>query len=73
MGDVDGDFLLPRFMCHRGDFREDINEKCLLCEKDDNGIEHVINEYEKLEKERKNLILELNKLDDKIKNKTLLE
>ena len=60
-------------MCHRGAFREDINKKCLLCEKDNNGIEHVINECEKLEKERKNLIVELNKLDDKIKNKTLLE
>ena len=41
---VDGDFLLLRFMCHRGAFREDINKKCLLCEKDNNGIEHVINE-----------------------------
>ena len=60
-------------MCHRGAFREDINKKCLLCEKDNNGIEHIINECEKLEKERKNLIVELNKLDDKIKNKTLLE
>ena len=60
-------------MCHRGAFREDINKKCLLCEKDNNGIEHVINECEKLEKERKNLIVELNKLDDKIKNKTLIE
>jgi hypothetical protein len=70
---VDGDFLLLRFMCHRGAFREDINKKCLLCEKDNNGIEHVINECEKLEKERKNLIVELNKLDVIIKNKTLLE
>lgn len=60
-------------MCHKGAFREDINKKCLLCEKDNNGIEHVINECEKLEEERKNLIVELNKLDDKIKNKTLHE
>ena len=30
---VDGDFLLLKFMCHRGAFRKDINEKCLLCEK----------------------------------------
>ena len=70
---VDGDFLLLRFMCHRGAFREDINKKCLLCEKDNNGIEHVINECEKLKKERNQLIVELNKLDNKIKNKTLLE
>ena len=28
---VDGDFYLLRLMCHRGAFREDINEKCLLC------------------------------------------
>ena len=60
-------------MGHKGDFREDINEKWLLCEKDNNRIEHVINEFEKLEKERKNLIIELSKLDDKIRNKTLLE
>ena len=45
----------------------------ILCEKDNNGIEHVINECEKLEKERKNLIVELNKLDDKIKNKILIK
>ena len=60
-------------MCHRGAFREDINKKCLLCEIDKSGLEHFINECEKLEKERKNLIVELNKLDDNIKNKTLLE
>ena len=30
---TDGDFLLLRFMCHRGAFREDINKKCLLFEK----------------------------------------
>ena len=29
---IDGDFLLLKFMCHRGAFREDINRKCLLCE-----------------------------------------
>ena len=60
-------------MCHRGAFRVDINKKCLLCEKDNDGIKQFINECEKLEKERKNLIVELNKLDDKIRNKTLLE
>ena len=70
---VDGDFLLLKFMCHRGAFREDINEKCLLCEKEDNGIEHVINNCNKLKKERNELITELNKLDAETKNKTLLK
>ena len=40
-------------MCHRGAFREDINKKCLLFEKDNDGIKQFINECEKLEKERK--------------------
>ena len=70
---TDGDFLLLRFMCHRGAFREDINKKCLLCEKEDNGIEHVINNCNKLKKERNDLITELNKLDANTKNKTLLK
>ena len=39
-------------MCHRGSFREDINKKCILCKNADNGIKHVINEYEKLKTER---------------------
>ena len=60
-------------MCHRGAFREDINKKCLLCEKEDNGIEHVINNCKKLSKERNELITELNKLDAETKNKTLLK
>ena len=25
---IDGDFLLLRYMCHRGAFKNDINEKC---------------------------------------------
>ena len=56
---IDGDFLLLKFMYHRGAFRKDINEKCLLCETEDNGIEHVINNCKKLEKERNELITEL--------------
>ena len=60
-------------MCHRGAFRKDINEKCLLCEKEDNGIEHIINNCKKLSKERNELITELNKLDAETKNKTLLK
>ena len=50
-----------------------LGEKCLLCDKENTGIKHVINDCEKLKKERNNLIIELNKLDNKIKNKTLLE
>ena len=60
-------------MCHRRAFREDINKKYLLCEKEDNGIEHVINNCKKLKKERNELITELNKLDANTKNKTLLK
>ena len=50
---INGKFLLLRFMCHRGAFREDINEKYLLCEKEDNGIEHVINNCKKIKKRKK--------------------
>ena len=60
-------------MCHRGAFREDINKKCLLCEKEDNGIEHVINNCKKFKKERNELISELKKLDVETKNKTLFK
>ncbi len=40
-------------MWHRGAFREDINKKCVLCEKDNDWIKQFINKCEKLEKERK--------------------
>ena len=39
---VDGNFVLLKFMCHRGCFREDIYKKCVLCKKEDNNIKHVI-------------------------------
>ena len=60
-------------MCHRGVFRKDINEKCAFFETEDNGIEHVMNNCKNLEKERIELIKELNKLDVETKNKTLLK
>ena len=60
-------------MCHRGAFREDINEKCLFCKTEDNGIEHVTNNCIKFKKEREEIINKLNNLDINIKNKTLLE
>ena len=44
---VDGDFLLLRYMCHRGVFREDIIEKCVFCKTEDNGIGHVTNNLKK--------------------------
>ena len=70
---VDGDFLLLRFMCHRGAFREDINKKCVLCKTEDNGIEHVTNNCIKFKKEREEIIKKFNNLDANTKNKTLLE
>ena len=70
---VDGDFLLLRFMCHRGAFREDINKKCVFCKTEDNGIEHVTNNCIKFKKEREEIIKKLNNLDANTKNKTLLE
>ena len=42
---VDEDFLLLRYMCHREAFRNDINEKCVLCKTEGNGIEHVTNNW----------------------------
>ena len=56
---VDGDFLLLRYMCHRGAFREDINEKCLFCKTEDNGIEHVTNKCIKFKKAREEIIKNL--------------
>ena len=47
---IDGDFLLLRFMCHRGAFRKDINGKCVFCKTEDNGIEHIINNCIKFKK-----------------------
>ena len=70
---VVGDFLLLRYMCHRGAFWEDIIKKCVFCKTEDNGIEHVTNNCIKFKKVREELIDKLNKLDANTKNKTLLE
>ena len=43
-------------MCYRGSFREDINEKCILCKNAYNGINHLINEYEKIKTKKKYII-----------------
>ena len=60
-------------MCHRRAFREDINEKCVFCKTEDNGIEHITNNCIKFKKEREEIIKKLNNLDANIKNKILLE
>ena len=60
-------------MCHRGAFRNDINEKCVFCEIENNGIEHVTNNCIEFKKEREEIIKKLNNLDANTKNKTLLE
>ena len=54
---VDGNFLLLRFIYHRGCFREDIYKKCVLCKKEDNKIKHVINECEIMKELRDKLFI----------------
>ena len=49
-------------MCHRGFFREDIFEKCILCKKENNGIKYINNEYIVLKELRDKLINEHIKL-----------
>ena len=62
-----------RFILGRGVFRNDINDKCILCKNSDNSQEHVVNECAKTKKLRTKLIKELNDLDNATKNKTLLD
>ena len=66
-------FFLLRFILGRGTFRNDINDKCILCKDSDNSQEHVVNECAKTEKLRTKLTKELNDLDNTTKNKTLLD
>ena len=65
--------LLLRFILGRGAFRNDINDKCILCKNCDNSQEHVINECGKTETLRIKLTKELNDLDNSTKNKTILD
>ena len=65
--------LFLRFILGRGAFRNDINDKCILCKNSENSQEHVVNECAKTEKLRARLIKELNDLDNATKNKTLLD
>ena len=62
---VNSDFILLKFMCHRGSFREDIYKKCVLCKDADNGLEHVVNECAKLKNERKQLLKDLNNINNR--------
>ena len=70
---VDGDHLLLRFILGRGVFRNDINDKCILCKDSEHSQEHVVNECTKTKKLRTELTKGLNDLDNATKNKTLLE
>ena len=56
--------VLLKFMCHRYSFREDINEKCILCDYPENSIEHVLNKSKKLSRERRKLLENLNKINN---------
>ena len=69
---VDSDFLLLKFMCHRGSFREDIYKKCVLCQKKENNIKHVVNECEIMKELRDKLKNVLEGLDRKTINLNLL-
>ena len=60
-------------MCHRRAFRKDANKKCVFCETEDNGIEHITNNCIKFKKVREEIIKKLNNMDANTKNKTLLE
>ena len=60
---VNSDFILLKFMCHRGSFRDDIYKKCILCKDADNGLIHVVNECAKLANERKQLLKDLNSIN----------
>ena len=62
---VNSDFILLKFMCHRGSFRDDIYKKCVLCKGADNGLKHVVNECAKLKNERKQLLKDLNNINNR--------
>ena len=62
-----------RFILGRGAFRNDINDKCILCKDSDNSQEHAANECVKTEKLRTKLTKDLNDLDNATKNKTILD
>ena len=61
------------FILGGGAFRNDINDKCMLCKNSDNSQEHEFNDRAKTEKLRIKLAKELNDLDNATKNKTLLD
>ena len=64
-----------RFMWKPGTFKENIYKKCLLSKKENNNNSKklMISNCARLKGEREELIKELNELDNKACNKTLLK
>ena len=62
---VNSDFLLLKFMCHRGSFRDDIYKKCVLRKDADNRLKYVVNECAKLKNERKQLLKVLDNINNR--------
>ena len=60
-------------MCHRGSFREDLYKKCVLYKDADNGLKHVANECTKLKNERKQLLKNLNNINNRKDTELLKE
>ena len=67
---VDKDYFLLKFLAGRGAFRQDIYPNCILCKKNKNSVEHVINNCPILEKYREEINKKINKSNLK---KDLLE
>ena len=63
---VNSVFILLKFMCHRGSFRDDIYKKCVLCKVADNGLKHIVNEMCKVKKwKKKQLLKDLNNINNR--------
>ena len=60
-------------MCYRGYFRKNIFQKCVLCKKKDNNINHVINECVIIKELRDKLKNDLEVLDRKTTKLNLLK
>ena len=58
---VDSDSILLRFIVCRGYFRQDLYSTCILCKKENNSIEHVINSCIILNNSRNELLKKINK------------
>ena len=58
-------------MCHRGAFKEDINEKYIICKIADNGVKNVVYDCEKLKTEREKVLKDFNKINNTKYNELL--